>query len=109
VKQPRGTAKRLLFGKSWSYWPCRCNQRDCQQRKTLKKHPEEYMVWPTCGCGGKLYVDYYRATKAFQEADRGSPTCRCNGYHYPHSITGVWCQNNPVEPTEQQYKERYGD
>ena len=107
TKLPRGTAKKLLYGKQWSYWPCRCNKRLCQRRVTLKKHPDDYRTRPTCGCGGKLYVDYYRATKKFKTLDQGSPSCRCDGYNHPHAIKSTWCKHNPKEPTEEQYRERY--
>lgn len=108
TKLPRGTAKKLLFGKNWSYWPCRCNKRKCQQRITLKKHPDDYVTYPTCHCGGKLYVDYYRASKAFREIDRGGVSCRCDGYLHPHFTYDTWCNQNPNPPTEEQYRDRYG-
>ena len=59
-------------------------------------------------CAMSLYVDYYRATKAFQEADRGAPNCHCDAYLGPHRTNSTWCRYNPVEPTDEQYRERYG-
>ena len=106
-KLQRGTAKKLLYGKQWSYWPCRCNRRNCQQRITLRKHPDDYVNYPMCDCGGKLYVDYYRAGKAFRESDRGSPSCHCDGYEHPHNTNSTWCRDNPKQPTDEQYRERY--
>lgn len=64
--------------------PCRCNQRLCQRRRSLKKRPELYVTWPKCrvhGCKGKMVVDECRLRKAV--SDRG-PSCVCVGYFAVH-------------------------
>lgn len=56
-------------------YPCRCNRRECQARRNLRKHPEQYAKWPTCHkCGaGRMYVDTYRLKKGAKD---NAPVCR---------------------------------
>lgn len=60
---------------------CRCSRKACQARKTLAKHPDEYLrkppPCPMCG-GRKWRVDRWRHR---HELGR---YCWCNGAHYPH-------------------------
>lgn len=55
-------------------YPCRCNRRACQARRTLAKHPSEYRRWPVCAvCGkGRLYVDEYRRQRGARD---NAPAC----------------------------------
>lgn len=98
-------------------WPTRCNKRSCRTRKTLTKHPDEYVRIKTChmpGCKGILKVDNYRQTAkndpAIRTKDRGGEVCH-DGlclYHYPHNTMSEHCINrtdvllekifNPVKP-----------
>jgi len=63
--------------------PARCNKRECQTRRNLSKHPALYREWPRCrvpGCGGKMYVDWYRKKKGPKD---NAPVCRdplCDHY-----------------------------
>lgn len=74
-------------------YPCRCNRRDCQARRTLSMRPEEYINHPSChrpGCTGKMYVDEYRL--AGGKNDR-APTCRSEDcYPYPHGMNSPHCK-----------------
>lgn len=71
--------------------PARCNRRACQARRTLSKHPLDYVRWPKChikGCAGKMYVDTYRLAKG--PYDR-APECRCDGWARVHRRGQVGC------------------
>ena len=72
--------------------PCRC--RDCWTRKTLKRHPDNYIYIPTCSCGSRnWYVDNYRIEVERERSSR--ERCDCIGYQFPHRKTGGWCVHNP--------------
>lgn len=64
-------------------YQCRCNKRACQARRTLAKHPDEYVRPPKCHrCkDGLMYVDKTRQRRA--DSDRGRP-CNCDGIHHTH-------------------------
>lgn len=73
-------------------WPCRCNRRSCQARRTLPKHPREYVRWPVCKvCGeGRLYVDEYRKRKGPKDNVR---VCRSDCRPYPHRVSDRHCKH----------------
>lgn len=54
-------------------FPCRC--RACGARRTLAKHPLEYVREPRCPCGGAYRVDQYR--RKFEHKRAG---CTCSGF-----------------------------
>ena len=75
-------------------YPCRCNRRNCQARRSLAKRPELYRKWPTCPCGGKLYVDWYRFHKGKHDQP---PRCRssaCILSWFPHHVATAECYGN---------------
>jgi len=70
---------------------CRC--RKCNGRRTLNKHPDDYIRTAKCkaiGCGGVMRLEKYRqrgrTDKVIRAKDRGE---LCNYYmcdfHYPHT------------------------
>ena len=71
-------------------WRCRCNQRICQARKTLPKHPDDYKHGrPKCripDCTGTLY-----ALKDQSLKERGITTCHLDCLPYPHNISHAQC------------------
>ena len=116
-KRPRGTSHEKLneikkkSGWTWKYWPSRCNQRECQARRTLKKHPDEYVRGkPKChipGCSGRMYLDTYRATKAFRKHDVGE-VCKCHMHRFPHAKGRGYCLHNPNgKEDDRGYKEQF--
>jgi len=65
--------------------PCRCKK--CFTRKTLKRHPDNYIIIPACPCGSKeWYVDHWRIKNEW-----GIQGCECHGYGFPHRKTSGWC------------------
>lgn len=67
-------------------YPARCNRRRCQARRSLSKRPELYVKWPTCPCGGRMYVDWCR----FQKRE-GVPVCWLDCYPFPHKVNSANC------------------
>ena len=87
-------------------YKCRC--RKCGARKTLSKHPDEYVrdkiCW-SCKAVNSYRVDWYR-TKG-KESKKN--TCYCDGLPYPHRAgSTVWCREHPTDPSEEDYVTRYG-
>lgn len=83
-------------------FPCRCTK--CRARQTLAKEPHKYLRERRCFCGGQLRVDWYRRSR---EHKRNK--CHCLGYPFPHRKGGgVWCNQHPTGPTEQDMIDRYG-
>lgn len=79
---------------------CRCSRKVCQARRTIAKHPDEYVRPKRCrSCGkGRLRVDKYRNTGREQ---RKCGTCKpdltgCCGYSFPHAKGRGWCDSNPA-------------
>jgi len=71
---------------------CRC--RKCRARRTLKRHPDNYIKIPRCYCGSNEWVvDAYRMNKEY--LIWRSEKCDCPGYSFPHRRTGGWCFHNP--------------
>lgn len=67
---------------------CRCNRKACQRRKSLRKHPDEYVRRPRCACRkGYLRIDRYR------NMGRENNVCRCSGYWFPHRMGSKWCES----------------
>lgn len=60
-------------------WPCRC--RKCEARRTLAKHPDEYIRPPRCACGGTYRVDKFRKT-----VEHKRTACYCSAFWWsgPH-------------------------
>lgn len=72
--------------------PCRCKK--CWARRTLNRHPEQYLKVPACSCGHRdWYVDNYRITVEWGKS--GIERCDCAGYQFPHRKGGGWCFHNP--------------
>lgn len=98
-RRKRGTAKEIVqkrasaHSRNHSYWPVRCNKRDCQARRTMRKHPDDYVQrWRLkChkfGCDGTVYIDNYRASKMFGKEEArgvGGNSCRCDGFPWIHT------------------------
>lgn len=73
-------------------YPCRCNRRDCQARRTLNKHPDAYKRPPRChGCRhGTMYLDKYRKARGAKD---NPPVCYDDCYHYPHRTNSKHCKH----------------
>ena len=93
-------------------YPCRCTA--CGQRRTLSKHPDEYVRPPRCASGCRvtdatgrrvhapLRVDWYRMAKEWHS----KATCYwCGGYSFPHARGRGFCAYNP-HLTAEQLRER---
>src|ERR1035437_5315504 len=90
-------------------YPCRCLTRingiKCTQRRSLARHPKNYLRPPKCPqCGqSHWYIESYRMRK-----EMGSkPMCMCSGYHFPHRKGSKYCQHNP--DFEKNWTERLGE
>jgi len=84
-------------------YQARCGK--CRSRKTLQQDPGEYLEWPRCSCGGKLYLDRHRQTGKEGKA----AACRCEGFPWaidnaPHRkgsaspSNGWYCVYAPLSP-----------
>lgn len=80
----------------------RCSRERCKQRRTLKRHPHQYIIVPRCkGCGGTAYrIDTYR-----RDVERQVKPCTCSQYHFPHRRGAGLCIHNP-NVTEEYERER---
>ena len=68
--------------------PCRCKK--CFKRKTLKRHPDHYIIVPACSCGSRSwYIDDYRIKVEYKQWRENC--CDCVGYDFPHRKTSGWC------------------
>lgn len=87
----------------------------CGARRTLPRHPDEYLRQPPrCrggGCRSRKYrVDRYRQTR---ERGPASPRpCRCGEYigrdgcNMPHRLGSGWCAHN-IKITDEDRQERW--
>ena len=79
----------------------------CRARRTLNRHPDEYVRLPQCrapGCRSRRYtVDAYRT-----RVERGGKVrpCKCYGYSFPHRRGSGYCEHNP-KLTEEMLRERW--
>ena len=89
---------------------CRCfnriNGKVCFTRKSLAKHPRQYVEvrnQPKCpSCGGRQWhVDKYRIKVELTYAR----SCDCGGYHFIHRKGSKYCYHHPQ--AEQHHTERY--
>jgi hypothetical protein len=57
----------------------RCSRKNCQARKVLSKHPDEYKITPVCdNCGGRQFrIDRHRMTE-----NHKAKGCTCAGYQW---------------------------
>lgn len=74
--------------------PCvRCSR--CEARRTLPRHPDEYVRLPPCRACGKAAgyrVDRWRMA---HEVGQGAPKpCQCGAYSFPHRKGHGWCDYN---------------
>jgi hypothetical protein len=91
-------------------YPCRCSYWLCRKRKTLAKHPSEYVrSQPACwNCGRRRWtVDRYRRMREHQKY-----ACTCGGieglYNWagPHRRGSLFCVHGKA--TEARVAERMG-
>lgn len=94
-------------------WPVRCTL--CDQRRTLSKHPDEYVRPPRCRSNCRicdetgrhlrfapLRIDWWRMAKEW-----GAKPCYwCGGYSFPHARGRGFCIYNP-RLTAEQCQERH--
>jgi len=77
----------------------------CSQRHHFKKKVEQYARKKKCpSCGNEItYMDKWQMKKNKENV------CLCAAYIFPHRAgSGVWCVESKNEPTEDDYKARYG-
>lgn len=79
----------------------------CTQRHSLKKKVEQYSRTKKCpSCKNEItYMDKWQMKKNKENV------CLCAAFIHPHrsgSGSGVWCVESKNEPTEDDYKARYG-
>ena len=77
----------------------------CSQRHHFKKKVEQYVRKKKCSsCGNEItYMDKWQMKKNKENV------CLCAAYHFPHRAgSGVWCVESKKEPSEDDYKSRYG-
>ena len=76
--------------------PCRCKK--CGTRKTLKRHPDNYLRVPACSCGHRQwYVDEW-----------GIKGCTCYSYSFMHRRGSGYCVHGKLfDPSDdEQYNDR---
>lgn len=71
---------------------CRCSNRKCYKRKTLNKHPNDYVRPPKCPwCLSTAWVvDKYRQAKGFKDR---SPRCECHALLIRHRYGQDGCMH----------------
>ena len=78
-------------------YKCRCKK--CGSRKTLTKHPAEYMktlVCWSCKSVNNYRIDWYRT----RGKESKKFTCKCDGMPYPHRKGSTpFCVHSDDEPT----------
>lgn len=82
--------------------------RKCRGRRTLSRHPDEYLRKPprcrTPGCKSHDYtVDTYRTRR--ERGPKAPRPCRCYNYSFPHRRSGGYCCHNH-NLTEDMMRER---
>lgn len=101
--------RRQLGQKRFTRWPCRCTA--CGARRTLPKHPDEYVRPPRCPAGCRilddrgraigwapLRVDWWRMAREWHSPS----TCHhCGCYSFPHARGRGFCFHNPTLTAEQ--------
>lgn len=95
--------KRTRGMREQKRWPCRCTA--CGARRTLRKHPDDYIRRPPrCRYGCRirdaqgrtlrfapLRIDWWRIAKEW-----GARPCYwCGGYSFPHARGRGYCEHNP--------------
>ena len=69
-------------------YPCRC--RRCRKRRTLNKHPDDYVQRSRVlcyHCDGELRLDAHRQTKEHKRT-----RCKCDAYWFPHRYDPKYCR-----------------
>lgn len=77
-------------------YPCRCNKRTCQARKSLPKKPELYVRRPECpipGCGGLMYFDRYRFENGPRDQGSAEP-CGLDCTPFRHRTSNKQCRGH---------------
>lgn len=73
-------------------YACRCRNSACQARRTLSKHPDEFVRPPRCkSCGSQQW----RWDKHRDKVEKNKRPCGCSGYWFAHRKGSKWCHNNP--------------
>lgn len=73
-------------------YPCRCTRRACRARRTLRRHPSQYVRPPTCvQCGSALAVDAYRLRRGPKDHPPActDPLCGFKARHIAENGTGA--------------------
>jgi len=67
----------------------RCQK--CRGRRTLAKHPNDYLRAPKCkSCGGMMIADAYRIR--VEMPMKSILLCDCDAYHFPHQVGSGECK-----------------
>lgn len=67
----------------------RCQK--CRGRRTLAKHPNDYLRAPKCkSCGGMMVADSYRIL--IEMPAKKLSKCYCDGYPFIHQLGGGACK-----------------
>jgi len=82
------------------------HRNHCGGRRTLTRMIEFYVRRPHCpNCGAdSLTLDRHRMAR---EVGRGAPTCRCDGYPFPHREGSKWCRSYQGTYTEEDMRDYY--
>lgn len=88
-------------------YACRCGNSKCRARRTLVKHPDEYVTQPKCRyCGKRKWtVDADRMKRWYKM----SRLCRCDGYHFTHRKGSPFCEHNPMGEYNRALRAGYED
>lgn len=74
---------------------CRC--RSCDTRRTLKKHPDEYVRPPRCeSCGSRKW----RWDRFRDKVEKRKKPCHCTGYWFGHRKGSGWCDHGKLVQRE---------
>lgn len=90
----------------FSRTPCRCKK--CKRRKTLKRHPDNYVIVPKCSCGNNTWnIDNYRIKVEYKNSRINK--CYCFVYKFPHRKSSGYCVHGKLfdQSDEDQYKQLF--
>jgi hypothetical protein len=81
----------------------RCSRTGCRARITLKQRIVIGRKCPSCK------KDTLKDCTATERARTKRRTCKCDGYHFPHSVgTEPWCVHSKRVPTDDEHRDRSG-
>lgn len=77
----------------------------CRTRYRIKRHPDDYVRRPRCGCGGNLNSIEAERRRELAKQER----CTCMAIPFPHRAGSLrFCELHPrseIEPTDEEWQD----